>query len=68
MNKQKYSVTLTGCDDYNEFEVELTSSELETVRNISELSKIHSYVSCQPVLTIEEVTNEQDGEKARIED
>lgn len=57
MNKQKYEVTLTGCDDHNSFEVELTSTELETVRTIAELSKIHSYVSCQPVLSIEEVEN-----------
>ena len=60
MNKQRYYVTLTGCDDYTSFVTELTLSEFETVRSIAELSKIHSYVSCQPILEIVEAVDGDD--------
>lgn len=50
----KVNIELEGCDDYNEFEIEVTEEELTFLKKLSELSHICSKSSCQPKLNIEE--------------
>ena len=53
MNKEKYKITLIGCDDITIIPVELTDEEHELIREISEKSKQTSTYGCMPVMVIE---------------
>jgi len=52
---EKYKIVLDGCDDFTEFEMELTQTEAELVDRIGILSKETSTYGCMPKLYIEKV-------------
>lgn len=57
MNKEVYKITLQGCDDYNEFIMNLSPEESDVIYRLSTLSKMYSTYGCQPVLNIEPTNN-----------
>lgn len=59
MTKEKYEITLMGCDDWTEFDIELTSDELAFLERISKLSKEHSNYACKPIMSIK-ISGEKD--------
>ena len=52
---KNYKITLMGCDDYTEFNMDLTEDEVKLVQRICELSKGASDYACMPIMTCEEV-------------
>lgn len=52
----EYTITLYGCDDRTEFNIELDEREFTALDRISDMSFEHSEYGCMPVLTIEAVT------------
>lgn len=57
MNKEVYKICLQGCDDYNEFVMNLSLEEVELLYRLSSLSKMYSSYSYQPILKIEPTNN-----------
>ena len=50
--KEKYTICLTGCDDYTEFEMDLTAEEAEIIGRVCELSEKTSTYGCMPTMSI----------------
>ena len=56
----RYKITLNGCDDYTEFEMDLSAEELALVKRISAISEATSIYSCMPTLTVELIEKEDE--------
>lgn len=56
VEKDRYSITLEGCDDSTEFEMLLTNDEYELLKKVSEKANETSTYGCMPRMYIEEVT------------
>ena len=52
MTTQRYFISLDGCDDTTEFEMDLTEAELVAIRKVSDKSRQVSNYSCMPTLHI----------------
>lgn len=51
--KNKYHITLIGCDDDTPFDMELTEQEAELLKRVCALSKETSEYGCMPIMTCE---------------
>lgn len=52
---KNYKITLMGCHDYTEFNMDLSEDEVKLVQRICELSRETSEYACMPTMSCEEV-------------
>ena len=58
----KYLITLNGCDDTTECEIELTNEQFETFMQIAKKINKHSTYGCEPTISIyEKYKKDNDG-------
>ena len=48
-----YKISVDGCDDSTEFEIELKEQEYETIKKVADKCNETSTYSCQPRINIE---------------
>ena len=53
--KQKCFVSIDGCDDSTQFEIDLSESEYEFLKRIAEISEETSTYGCMPTMTVRKV-------------
>lgn len=58
---KKYRISLIGCHDNTDFEVDLTDEQLEVVKFIAKKSEEVSEFSCMPVMEVEELGGVNNG-------
>ena len=51
-DKQRYEVSLVGCDDTTRFDMELTEEEAELLRVVARKSEEESSSQCMPTMTV----------------
>ena len=49
----QYKISISGCDDVTDFEMELNEDQFKTVYTLATLSHKNSSYGCQPVVKIE---------------
>lgn len=52
----KYKVSVDGCDDSTEVEIEFTDAEAETVKRVAEAITEESQSGCMPTMTLEKIS------------
>lgn len=57
-----HRIKLSGCDDSTVIECELDPSELAILERVAALSVQASEYDCMPILEVEEIADEPDGE------
>lgn len=58
-----YKITLEGCDDQTDFEMELTDKEYELLKRVSEKANETSTYGCMPRMYITEVNPDEQNDQ-----
>lgn len=53
-----YKITLQGCDDSTYIPIKLDDSSVQSMEELSKLSKRYSSYGCMPIMSIEEIEKE----------
>ncbi len=53
-------VTIVGCDDVTSFELEASPTDMALLQKLEKRSKNCSAFSCQPVIRVYEINEEED--------
>ena len=53
MKYKTYKISLLGCDDTTEFDMELTDTEVELLKKVAAKSEETSEYKCMPTMDIE---------------
>lgn len=61
---KKYVIHNRGCDDSNEFEIELNDEELKTIIKVFEANNEIAYYGCKPDIYIYEI---EEWKKGRLD-
>jgi len=62
----RYKITLIGCDDQTEFEMDLTEDEFALVMRICDISVQTSVYTCMPTMQIELLEREDEHASSTI--
>ena len=58
--KSRYSISLDGCDDSTNFNVDLSEAEYELILKLCDLSEAASNYGCMPTMAIGKVRAEDE--------
>ena len=68
MNKQRYTITLNGCDDQTEFIMWLTEEEAALLRKVAVRSEQVCTYQCMPTLSVKKCMPTQSVKKRRSDE
>lgn len=55
MTRDKYKISIDGCDDSTIFEIELSRAEFHAIERLAQLAEATSEYGCEPTIEIERI-------------